>query len=62
MTDDNQARPTTTDSGIPVASDQLWLTVVPDGPVLPQDHYLIEQHVDQGIGERIEKAVRDGRA
>jgi len=35
--------PTTTDAGIPVASDEYSLTVGPDGPVLLQDHYLIEQ-------------------
>ncbi|GAA5160905.1 catalase [Pseudonocardia eucalypti] len=35
--------PTTTDAGIPVASDEHSLTVGPDGPVLLQDHYLIEQ-------------------
>ncbi len=36
-------KPTTTDSGIPVASDEYSLTVGPDGPILLQDHYLIEQ-------------------
>ena len=35
--------PTTTDAGIPVASDEHSLTVGPDGPILLQDHYLIEQ-------------------
>jgi catalase len=35
--------PTTTDAGAPVASDEFSLTVGPDGPVLLQDHYLIEQ-------------------
>ena len=34
---------TTTDAGIPVASDEHSLTVGPDGPMLLQDHYLIEQ-------------------
>jgi catalase len=34
---------TTTDSGIPVASDEHSLTVGPDGPILLQDHYAIEQ-------------------
>ena len=37
------AKPTTTDAGIPVASDEHSLTVGPDGPILLQDHYLIEQ-------------------
>src|ERR1700760_1769581 len=34
---------TTTDAGIPVASDGQSLTVGPDGPILLHDHYLIEQ-------------------
>src|SRR6201995_6177718 len=34
---------TTPDAGIPVASDEFSLTVGPDGPILLQDHYLIEQ-------------------
>jgi catalase len=36
-------RPTTTDGGAPVASDEYSLTVGPDGPILLNDHYLIEQ-------------------
>ena len=32
-----------TDAGIPVASDDHSLTVGPDGLILLQDHYLIEQ-------------------
>jgi catalase len=35
--------PTTTDAGIPVASQEHSLTVGPDGPILLQDFYLIEQ-------------------
>lgn len=35
--------PTTTDAGIGVTSDEHSLTVGPDGPILLQDHYLIEQ-------------------
>jgi catalase len=42
MRNDN-SKPTTTDGGIPVASDEHSLTVGPDGPILLQDHYLIEQ-------------------
>src|SRR5271155_2059417 len=38
-----QPRPTTTDAGIPVASDDHSLTEGPDGPILLNDHYLIEQ-------------------
>ncbi|GAA0247477.1 catalase [Cryptosporangium japonicum] len=34
---------TTTDAGNPVASDEYSLSVGPDGPLLLQDHYLIEQ-------------------
>jgi catalase len=40
---DHQLKPTTTDAGIPVASDEHSLTIGPDGPILLQDHYLIEQ-------------------
>ena len=36
-------KPTTTDAGAPVESDEHSLTVGPDGPILLQDHYLIEQ-------------------
>ena len=40
----NEGRePTTTDAGIPVPSDEYSLTVGPNGPILLQDHYLIEQ-------------------
>ena len=39
----SQPQPTTTDSGSPVASDEHSLTVGPDGPILLNDHYLIEQ-------------------
>src|SRR5256885_8402877 len=38
-----QPKPTTTDAGIPVESDEHSLTVGPDGAILLQDHYLIEQ-------------------
>jgi catalase len=34
---------TTIDARIPVASDEHSLTVGRDGPILPQDHYFIEQ-------------------
>ena len=40
---DAQPNPTTTDAGIPVSSDEHSLTIGPDGPILLQDHYLIEQ-------------------
>src|SRR5271168_5229328 len=38
-----EPEPTTTDAGIPVASQEHSLTVGPDGPILLQDFYLIEQ-------------------
>lgn len=42
MKDDNP-KPTTNDAGIPIPSDEFSLTVGPDGPILLQDTYLIEQ-------------------
>jgi catalase len=39
----SQSKPTTTDAGIPVESDEHSLTVGPGGPILLQDSYLIEQ-------------------
>ena len=38
-----EPKPTTTDAGIPVASQEHSLTVGPDGPILLNDFYLIEQ-------------------
>ena len=44
MNERGEHRPaTTTDAGIPVASQEHSLTVGPDGPILLQDFYLIEQ-------------------
>ena len=40
---DKPAKPTTTDGGIPVASDEHSLTIGADGPIVLHDHYLIEQ-------------------
>ena len=40
---DTHPIPTTDDAGTPVESDEHSLTVGPDGPILLQDHYLIEQ-------------------
>ena len=40
---DEDRKFTTNDAGNPVASDEYSLTVGPDGPVLLQDHYLMEQ-------------------
>jgi catalase len=43
VTTAKERRPTTTDAGVPVASDEHSLSVGPDGPLLLQDHYLLEQ-------------------
>src|ERR1700737_4547656 len=44
MADDKKRPPDqTTDAGIPVESDEYSLTVGPEGPILLQDSYLIEQ-------------------
>ncbi len=44
MTEEADRRPpTTTDAGVPVASQDHSLTIGPDGPILLQDFYLIEQ-------------------
>ena len=40
---DKKTPPTTTDAGIPVASDEHSLTVGRDGPIVLNDHYLLEQ-------------------
>lgn len=40
---ENNPKPTTTDAGIPVSSDEYSLSVGPDGPLLLHDHYLMEQ-------------------
>lgn len=42
MTSD-KPKHTTTDAGIPVTSDEHSLTIGPNGPILLNDHYLIEQ-------------------
>jgi catalase len=40
---DLQPKPVTTDAGIPVASTEHSLTIGPDGPIVLNDYYLIEQ-------------------
>ncbi|HUY61785.1 MAG TPA: catalase, partial [Candidatus Dormibacteraeota bacterium] len=53
----NQRPPvTTTDAGIPAASDEHSLTAGPDGPILLQDHYLI-QKMAQFNRERVPERV-----
>jgi catalase len=47
---------TTTDAGIPAASDEFSLTVGPNGPILLQDHYLI-QKMAQFNRERVPERV-----
>ncbi len=49
-------RVTTTDAGIPAASDEHSLTAGPDGPILLQDHYLI-QKMAQFNRERVPERV-----
>lgn len=41
MTESRKA--TTTDAGATVASDENSLTIGPDGPIVLNNHYLIEQ-------------------
>jgi catalase len=54
---------TTTDSGIPAASDEHSLTVGPNGPILLQDHYVIQkmQHFNrERVPERVVHAKGGG--
>jgi catalase len=53
---DEQRPTTTTDAGIPATSDEHSLTVGPDGPILLQDHYLI-QKMAQFNRERVPERV-----
>jgi catalase len=39
---------TTTDSGIPAASDEFSLTVGPSGPTVLHDHYLVQKMQQDG--------------
>ena len=52
----DERRPTTTDAGIPAPSDDHSLSVGPDGPLLLQDHYLI-QKMAQFNRERVPERV-----
>src|SRR6202158_2899928 len=47
---------TTTDAGIPAASDEFSQSVGPNGPLLLQDHYLI-QKMAQFNRERVPERV-----
>ncbi|MCZ0973112.1 catalase [Streptomyces albulus] len=54
---------TTTNTGIPVESDEHSLTVSPDGPILLQDHYLIEKMAQfnrERVPERVVHAKGSG--
>ncbi|MFF4317468.1 catalase [Streptomyces sp. NPDC001568] len=51
-----KVRYTTNNAGIPVESDEHSLTIGPDGPVLLQDHYLIEK-MAQFNRERVPERV-----
>jgi len=53
---DGRTPTTTTDSGIPAPSDEYSLTVGPAGPILLQDHYLI-QKMAQFNRERVPERV-----
>jgi catalase len=56
-------RPTTTNAGIPVASDDHSLTAGANGPVLLQDHYLIEKNAQfnrERVPERVVHAKGGG--
>ena len=56
MTDRDQRPTTTTDAGIPAPSDHDSLSVGPNGPLLLQDHYLI-QKMAQFNRERVPERV-----
>ncbi len=53
---ENRPPVTTTDAGIPAASDEHSLTAGPDGPILLQDHYVI-QKMAQFNRERVPERV-----
>ncbi|HEY8372728.1 MAG TPA: catalase [Pseudonocardiaceae bacterium] len=58
-----QPRHTTTNAGIPVASDEHSLTVGPNGPILLHDHYLIEKMAQfnrERVPERVVHAKGSG--
>ncbi|MCW3065861.1 MAG: catalase [Solirubrobacterales bacterium] len=63
MSDDRQAPGTTTDSGIPVASDEHSLTVGPKGPTVLHDAYPVQkmQHFNrERVPERVVHAKGGG--
>jgi catalase len=63
VSEDPQVPRTTTDSGIPAASDEHSLTAGPNGPTLLQDHYLVQkmQHFNrERVPERVVHAKGSG--
>ena len=56
MTGERPPPGTTTDAGIPAASDEYSLSVGPNGPLLLQDHYLV-QKMAQFNRERVPERV-----
>ncbi|MER5754980.1 catalase [Streptomyces sp. NPDC002088] len=64
MTQESQKAPyTTNNAGVPVESDEHSLTVGPDGPILLQDHYLIEKMAQfnrERVPERVVHAKGSG--
>jgi catalase len=63
MSDDRRRPTTTTDSGIPVASDEHSLTVGPNGPTVLQDAYTVQkmQHFNrERVPERVVHAKGSG--
>ena len=63
MAPDDKRPPTTTDSGIPAASDEFSLTVGPQGPTVLHDHYVVQkiQHFNrERVPERVVHAKGSG--
>ncbi|MEX2969099.1 catalase [Streptomyces sp. C184] len=63
MTSTHRVPHTTNNAGIPVESDEHSLTVGPDGPILLQDHYLIEKMAQfnrERVPERVVHAKGSG--
>jgi catalase len=56
MSDSKTPPPTTTDAGIPAPSDEHSLSVGPNGPLLMQDHYVL-QKMAQFNRERVPERV-----
>jgi len=58
-----EPRPTTNNVGMPVASDNDSLTLGTNGPILLQDHYLIEKNAQfnrERVPERVVHAKGGG--